>query len=183
MTICGFQVLHYLHLSISLYYCITYLLTPMLNAPYSLLDRKVLVLIVIFGRWCSRFFLDILCLANFFFFDTLPFHKATSFIMKDVLFFRRHLSEFTQRYAGLWGYIVMIFLGNFEYWRFYTYLSLKMGWKMTKFDKIWHFSAHFCARISINPSIFKISQKYSSTLFPYMLWSSGENFSHFEQKL
>ena len=50
-----------------------------------------------------------------------------------------------------------VFLQDSEYWRFF-------------------------ARIGIKPPIFKMSQTYSLTLFPHMLWSSGENFIYFEPK-
>ena len=70
-----------------------------------------------------------------------------------------------------------------KYWRFYAHSSTKMSWKMLNFAYFWHFLAHFETKMSIKSPICKISQKYSLTLFLHMLWSSGENFSHFEQKL
>ena len=72
---------------------------------------------------------------------------------------------------------------NFENWRFYAEFSQKMGPKMTKIYQILHFCTIFWAKTVIKSSFLKILQKNSLTLFPYMLWSSGKNFSNFEQKL
>ena len=57
-------------------------------------------------------------------------------------------------------------------------------WFYAKFtQKILNFCAIFWAKMVIISSILKIFQKNSLTLFPYMLWSSGKNFSQFNQKM
>ena len=73
-------------------------------------------------------------------------------------------------------------LGIFVNQLFYAHFSLIMVRKMKRIDKIQHFSAYFYARISTKLPILKISQKYSLTLFPQMLWSHDENFFHLEPK-
>ena len=70
-----------------------------------------------------------------------------------------------------------------KYTRFRSNSSTKISRKILNFVYFCHFSTHFQTKMIIKSLICKIAQIYSLTVFPHVLWSSGENFSHFEPKL